>query len=328
MANGEINEVIQVSEEQQEQYFSCEECFHSLSFSPEGLRHCMHIPPQFAPSIIPVNDSVLLNPDDIFKKKELIEQERKNGIISDYCKKCVNASKKFHNNQRFITRVRISHRTDCNASCDFCFNQFIERHFKPYKILPQLKQFKDFFEKGCEMFFGGGEPTIWDEFEDIINFAINENFTGIFIDSNGSVFSEKLAEAISLRKVQLVISTDTVDPVAFKKLKGLDFDVVINNIKKYLEYDIDKNQVMCKMIILPFVNDTEEQIAKWVDFHAALGLRQLALDIESIFFRGHRENIPQKYIYLLKYAEKLIIHKGLKCIRYGFVQQLIHDDKQ
>lgn len=318
-------EIIKTEYDSQE-YLSCEEGFHSLTFMPEGLRHCMHASPQFAPAVISVTDDELLSPDEIFKIKEKIEQERKNGIVSDFCKKCVMASKKCYNNERFINKIQISHSTDCNANCVFCYNQFIERQYKPYKILPQLEQFKEYFKNGCEMFFGGGEPTIWEEFEGIIDFALRENFMNISIATNGSVFSEKLAEAIRLGKAQVSVTTDVADKETFEKLKGLDFDVVIENLKKYLACDKDKKSVICKMIILPFVNDSEEQIEKWINFHADLGVKRFAFDIESIYFMGNREYINPKFKQLLKFASNSIAKKGLECFYYSFAAQMQYDD--
>ncbi len=312
---------------QQKEYFSCEECFHSLTFMPEGLRHCMHAAPQYAPAVISVTDDKLLSPDEIFRLKEEIEQDRMNGVISDFCKKCVMASKKCHNNERFINKIQISHLTDCNADCAFCYNQFIERHFKPYKILPQLEQFKDYFKNGCQMLFGGGEPTIWDEFEDIIDFALREEFLNISIATNGSVFSEKLAEAIRAGKAQVAVTTDVADKETFEKLKGLDFDVVIENLKKYLACDKNKKLVTCKMIILPFVNDSEVEIEKWINFHADLGIKKFAFDIESIYFLGNREHINPKYKQLLQFASNCIAKKGLECIYYSFAEQMKYDDR-
>ena len=309
------------------EYLSCEDFSHSLCFTPEGLRHCMYVQAQFAPPVIPVSDSFLLNPDFVFECKEEIETKRMNGNISDYCKNCFMSCKKIHKNQRFISKIQISHKLDCNADCDFCYNQFVERKYTPYKILPQIKQFKGYYKNGCELFFGGGEPTIWDEFEDIIDFALQEDFTNISISSNGSVFSEKLAEAIKARKVQLVISTDIADSELFEKIKGLDFNTVVDNIKKYLACD-KYNQITCKMVILPFVNDSEERIEQWVNFHSDLGVKRLALDIEANYFLGNRGYISPKFKHLLQFAEDKIAEKGLECNLYSFAQQMKHDNSK
>ena len=319
--------VLQEESPDEKPYFSCEEFAHTLVFSPEGLRHCLHPGPQFSPAVIPISDEALLNPDKVFEFKEVFEEERRKGIISDFCKKCIMAKNAVHSRKRYINKVQIAHKLDCNADCSFCYNHFSERRFKPYKILPQLEQFKEYFKNGCEMLFLGGEATIWDEFEDIIDFALREDFYCITLSSNGSVFSEKLAEGIRNKKVQLIISTDVAEENAFRKLKKLDWNVVADNIKKYLECDVDNMCVSCKMNLIPFVNDTEEQIEQWIQCHADLGVKKLALDIESLNFMSHREYFHPKYKHLLDYAEKSIKEKGLECVLHSLAEQLRYDNR-
>ncbi len=309
------------------EYLSCEEFLHTICFMPEGLRHCMYIIPDNAPPVIPIFADRAVNPEYVLECKHEIEQQRMDGNIQKDCKNCFRASKQIHNNQDYISKVLISHKKDCNAECVFCYNKFDEGvSYTPYPILPQLEKFKPYFKNGCEMHFGGGEPTIWDEFEDIVDFAIKEDFSGIFIASNGSKFSQKLADAIKLGRVQLVITTDTADERTFKNLKGLDFNTVTENLKKYLEYDATGSSIQNKYIILPNINDNEDSIKNWVEFNEEIGVKNLAIDIEAVFFSRNRENISKRLKNLVKYAENLIISKGLKCILYNFASQMKHDE--
>lgn len=311
------------------EYLSCEEFLHTICFMPEGLRHCMYILPENAPPVIPIFSDRAVNPEYVLECKHEIEEQRMNGIMQEDCKNCFRACKKVHDNQDYISKVLISHKKECNAECVFCYNKFDEGvYYNPYPILPQLEAFKPYFNNGCEMHFGGGEPTIWDEFDDIIDFAIKEDFSKIFIASNGTRFSQKLADAMKLGKVQLVITTDTADAMVFKNLKGISFEDVTENLKKYLEYDVTGTSIQNKFIILPNINDTEESISKWVEFNAELGVKNLAIDIEAVFFTRNRDNISSRLKNLVKFAEEKIKSKGLNCILYNFASQMRYDDKR
>lgn len=311
------------------EYLSCEDFLHTICFMPEGLRHCMYIIPENAPPVIPIFKDRPVNTDYVFECKHEIEEQRMKGQIQQDCKNCFRACKKVHDNQDFISKVLISHRIDCNADCTFCYNRFEKDvQYNPYPIMPQLEQFKPYFKNGCEMHFGGGEPTIWEEFDDMIEFAMNENFSKIFIASNGTRFSQKLADAIKAGKAQLVITTDTADSVVFKNLKGISFEEVTDNLKKYIEYDTTGTSIQNKYIIIPNVNDNEDSIKQWVDFNEQIGVKNLALDIEAIFFSKNRKNISSRLKKLVSYAEKLIQDRGLNCILYNFASQMRYDDKR
>jgi pyruvate-formate lyase-activating enzyme len=309
------------------EYFSCEEMLHTINFVPEGIRHCTYITPENAPPTIPVFLNRPVNTDYVLECKHEIEEQRMDGYIQDDCKNCFRACKKVFENQDYISKVIISHRKDCNAHCTFCYNNFDKQTKRTiYKIMPQLEEFKPYFKNGCEMHFGGGEPTIWDEFDDIIDFAIKEDFTGIFLATNGSVYSEKLADAIRHNKANIVFSTDTADAILFEQLKGLNFEQITENIKKYVECDLTGKAITNKYIIIPNINDSENSIRNWVDFNEKLGIKNLALDIEAIFFNTNRHNIDIKYKKLLDFAEQIIAEKGLTCNLYSFASQMKYDE--
>ncbi len=309
------------------EYISCEEFLHTISFMPEGLRHCMYQLPENAPPVIPIFSDKAINPEYVLECKSEIEKERMEGKITKDCKNCFCASKKVHDNRKYISKVLISHKKDCNGSCVFCYNRFDEGvTYSGYRIIPQLEAFKPYFKNGCEMHFGGGEPTIWDEFDEIINFAIEEDFSKIFIATNGSRFSEKLSEAIKIGKAQIVITTDTSDPVVYKNLKGLSLEEVTENIRKYLLYDKIGNSIQNKYIIIPNINDSEESIKNWIEYSVNLGIKNLAIDIEAIFFSRNREKISKRLKKLVQYAERTIEERGLNCILYNFAQQMKFDE--
>lgn len=309
-------------------YKSCEESLHTICFMPEGLRHCMYIIPENAPPVIPIFSNRPVNPEFVFDLKCEIEEMRMEGYIQSDCENCFRACVKDFDYENYINKVLISHKRDCNANCTFCYNKYDANiKYNPYKILPQLEQFKPYF-KDCEMHFGGGEPTIWDEFDDIIDFAIKEKFKKIFIATNGSVYSEKLAEAIKNGIAEPVFTTDTANADLFHTVKGLNFEEVTENIKKYLSFDTEKSAIHNKYIIIPNVNDNEDSIREWVEYNERLGIRNLAVDIEAIFFNENRGHIDEKYKNLVLFAENLILEKGIKCDLYSFASQMKYDDNK
>ncbi len=311
------------------EYLSCEEFLHTICFMPEGLRHCSFLNAEDAPPAISITEEHPINTDYVFECKHEIEEERIKGKISKNCKNCFKACKKVHNNQNYISKVLISHRTDCNADCTFCYNRYEkDTKYDLYQILPQLERFKPYFQNGCEMHFGGGEPTIWEEFDEMIDFALKENFSKIFIATNGTRFSQKLADAIKAEKAQVVITTDTANPLVFKNLKGISFEEVTDNLKKYITYDTTGNAIQNKYIIIPNVNDNEDSIIEWVNYNQQIGVKNLAIDIEACFFSRNRNKISPRLKNLVSFAESLIQERNMNCILYNFASQMRYDDKK
>ena len=113
----------------------------------------------------------------------------------------------------------------------------------------------------------------------------------------------------------------------FEKIKGLNFDEVTENIKRYLKFD-DKNVIKNKYIILPNLNDDETSILNWIEYNEKLGVKNLALDIEAIFFNENRKHIDEKYKKLLSFAKNTITSKGFICNLYSFASQMEYDNKQ
>ena len=309
-----------------EKYFGCEEFLHTLSFTPSGIRHCMCMFPENAPPPIEVSEEHIPTAEEIVNIKNTLENERRSGNLQYDCENCQNIRFSHHNNQSYINKILIAHKYDCNADCSFCYNKLSGEEQINYDIVPCLKNLKPLLKYGFELHFGGGEATCWKEFDDICNFALEEHANFITLSTNGLIFSQKLAELIGAEIAYVTFSTDTANKATYKKMKNADFDIVTENIKKYVSYDV-KTILRNKFIIIPEINDSEKEILDWIDYSVNLGIRSLALDIESSFFYKNRYQIPQKIKDLLNFAQNKIKERHCKLILYSFASQLLFDDE-
>ena len=108
-----------------------------------------------------------------------------------------------------------------------------------------------------------------------------------------------------------------------KEISENDLKKALSDLEKAIELD---NKFVDAMYYAAVVNDSEEEIEKWINFHADLGVKKFAFDIESIYFLGNREHINPKYKQLLQFASNCIAKKGLECIYYSFAEQMKYDD--
>ena len=80
--------------------------------------------------------------------------------------------------------------------------------------------------------------------------------------TNGFIFDERLASELQNNKTaSLNLSIDAGNSATWRKVKGLNnYEIVIENLKKYIDKCYDRNQITLKYILLPGVNDNYENI--------------------------------------------------------------------
>ena len=90
---------------------------------------------------------------------------------------------------------------------------------------------KNILRPGGEVAFGGGEPTIAPEFEDLIKLLTENGFTNMRIHSSGIKYSPAIAEAIKNGVLNIVISIDSGCEKTYKKIKNVNcYKKVIENM--------------------------------------------------------------------------------------------------
>ena len=108
----------------------------------------------------------------------------------------------------------IQHYTECNERCTYCCYAQENNFKKPqYNVL-------DFFEifrkagklKGNNWIdFSGGEPAMLKNFDEILNYLIDNNLGTVVVYSNAAIYSQSIYDALKENKIILL----------FKKIKKL-----------------------------------------------------------------------------------------------------------
>lgn len=126
----------------------------------------------------------------------------------------------------------------CNLNCVYCSdNDLRKRQGKKqalhYEVIERL--LSDLAEGGTKgiVLEGGGEPTLYPEFERIVKFAKGKGL-GIGLITNGTVS----LDAELLREFEWIrVSLDASTSKEYMELKGVDcFESVVNNITRYAKY--------------------------------------------------------------------------------------------
>lgn len=130
-----------------------------------------------------------------------------------------------------------------------------------------------------------GEITIHPYRERLM--AIMSNKNGMFA-TNGFIYREEIGKILHENPgAHLQISIDSGTAASWKKVKGVDnFGEVVENLRRYHKMCTHPGQIMIKYIILPGINDTEEDFTQLVGLMKELDAPNLQVSYN--FFAEHR----------------------------------------
>jgi uncharacterized radical SAM superfamily Fe-S cluster-containing enzyme len=228
------------------------------------------------------------NWEKIFEKKRGLRKIQSEGGVSDFCKGCIYQEEQEWYDGDFFYCLALNHYTVCNSRCIYCDcgNNDALRKEPYYDIAPVLKNMIDngFLKSvvGSFVTFGGGEPTLLRDFDKIISYLSEANFSNIRINTSGIKYSETIERGLTDGLLNIVISPDSGSPNIYKKIKRVDcFDNVWENIEQYLQKAKNKKDVNVKYIIIPGINDTEEDFLDFYNQLIKTGVVSVGLTVEQ-----------------------------------------------
>ncbi len=296
-------------------YLSCRYIEHGMDFEHTRLETCCFTCHSGGGHITLENEysGEPIDWNELFEKKRIYRQNHRNGILTPNCTGCVFLEEKEWDEEDYINYLQFNYWIACNSNCTYCYEVQHRKLFekiKPYNSVPVLKDMieKNILRPGGEIAFGGGEPTIAPEFEDIIKLLSSNNFKNIRIHSSGIKHSPAMEEAIKKGVLNVVISIDSGCEKTYKQIKRVNaYKKVLENMKRYALANQANNGLMTsKYIIIPNVNDNRKEIDLWINSVIDCGGKWLALDIEDVWYKTNRTTISSYYLDLVNY----VIDKG------------------
>lgn len=302
-------------------YLSCRYIEHGVDFEHRRLETCCFTCHTGGGGITLLQNykGEQIDWDSIFAKKREYRNKHREGNLSPQCLGCVFLEEKEWDQEDYINFLQFNHWVLCNSKCQYCYavqNREYYSKITPYNVVPVIKEMveKKILRPGGEVSFGGGEPTIYEDFEELINILLDNGFYNMRIHSSGIKYSPAIERAIKEGKLNVVVSIDSASPEVYKKIKNVDkYHQVLENLRKYA--DANKNGyglMTSKYIIIPNVNDNVEEIEKWIQQTISVGGKWLALDIEDVWYKNNRTTISEFYSYLVDYVIKRADELGMK----------------
>ena len=155
-----------------------------------------------------------------------------------------------------------------------------------YDIVPILKDLinKNLLSEDVVFDIAGGEPTMYYKFEEALNILIDADIKNIIINTNAIIYSEAITKAIAKGVAEVVVSIDAGTKDVHQKVKRVvSFERVLANFTKYCnaKQPQNSNSVCSKYIIVPHLNDSKEEIKKWMTFSKKMNATKLIINADD-----------------------------------------------
>ncbi len=284
-------------------YKSCQFVNHYLGFNDSRIVYCTlgNTAKNKQYAVLKENyNGEPIDWDELLDKIESDKQSHKNGKIIDSCKDCMMLREEDWDTicePRKFKYVLFSNWYACNSACSYCWKDgedfLIEdvdsKKIDPndtYDIIPIVKDLieKKLLAEDALVDFAGGEPTMYYKFYEALNMLIDANVKHFIINTNAINYSEGIERAVKEGVADLMISVDAGTKEIHQKVKRVvSFDRVLKNLARYCNalQPHNTNKVRSKYIIIPHVNDIEDEIIKWIYTAKEMHVSELVLNADD-----------------------------------------------
>lgn len=304
---------------------NCPYITNSIHFYCDHVRACSNNAQ--GPILIEDYKGEKINWIELINKRLELRQQFLNGNLHENCTNCYEIESFRQNNNELnvlIDRMYISHWLHCNCGCIYCvhkdetngeYNKKVKRS-KNYNLLPVLQDMikENALSKEATIYITGGEPTVLNEFDKILELLTSYINRPIHVFTSGIRFNKAIYNALKQGKCTVLTSIDAGSKETYQKIKRVHcFNDVKETIKKYASASPTAGEnITLKYILLKDLNDNIPEIEKWLFLAKELNVKNVQLDVEySNSCLNEQKNIPEHYYEMYNYLEKRTDELGL-----------------
>ena len=252
--------------------------------------------------------------DSVIKAKASLISKINNDDVDDPCTGCHSlVVSEFEQPQKQILINHISIETDttCNMRCVYCSPTYYggnKSNYDPIQLIEEMDK-KGFLDKSVVIFWGGGEPTIGEDFENRLNRLTKiVNIKSIRFFTNSTKNSKGISNWLKNGKAQITTSIDAGSEETFRKVRGINgIQRVLSNLENYKKL-IDNPQKITIKYIFNNYNYQNEDIKLFIENLVKYDLSSLPLQI-SIDFKIEKPTIEIYKAALNLYNQHIKISK-------------------
>ena len=261
-------------------------------------------------------------------KRELRKKYRENSC-PELCRNCVNTSYRDWDDDDYIDYLLLTPWVPCNSNCIYCQaprDKEVLENTKVYKVLPLIKDMikNNILKKDGTIDFAGGEPTIYREFEALLNEFIKNDFQKIIIHTNAIKKSNAIIKGLKKGVVRVLVSIDAGSKEIHEKVKQVkSYDKVWKNLKEYAKSQPTSSEhVKAKYIIVPGLNDSKDEIKLWLEKCKEINIKSVVLNLDFNWIMKNVDNDLTTIYNLMQYTQEEAKAMEMNCELYGQIFQV------
>ena len=298
---------------------TCSQINNTIVFNPQEILPCCVNGDGDIPRYAKLDEIKKGNVDYKVQKAKLVELIDSDKLYLCKCNSCSYIEEKENlpaNNKYNLIVLR--HWTACNCKCIYCNiknNQEIGKAlYNPAEIIKELYS-KDMIDKeNLVVHFQGGDIGVLKEFEEIVNVFEENGFERIDFCTNNIIYQPAVQKILSEGKGTLSLSLDCGSDKIYKKIKGVDkFNQYIENLGRYIQNTKNKDLIIVNYIIVHGVNDSRNEIKKFIELMDKTGVKQVGLRLDHNYMNNWvnspipidcPNNLDKIILYFFKLAKK------------------------
>lgn len=318
----------------------CEQINHHLTFYPDKMEGCCS---GFQGPIFLKNLSNDVEIDWEKIKKERLEfiARLENNDIPKGCIGCphLQEGSKPENEDFRYKKIILNHYTHCNCKCVYCTRMkyyprdFTETSRKPdyYHVLPIIKQIyalgdSEVNKKFMKVDFQGGDLSVLDEFEDVLQFLLDNGCNDLEFTTNNLIYQPMIEKCLAANRGFMISSLDCGSRETYLKLKKVDkFDTFVENIKRYQKAFNDKYRILLSYIVVKNINDNLEEAQKFLNLVMELDIKRIRFEIDYNDLLGYkgRFEVPKHYYKIFDLFENFAQENKLEFLYQPYTKEIM-----
>jgi organic radical activating enzyme len=243
---------------------------------------------------------------------------------TDPCRTCANLKPKKYRDVNFeylggeplTAGMNIQHYSECNQRCTYCTFTTSDNFVKSqYEILPYLEMFRKQGKlRGNNWIdFSGGEPSMLKNFDQILNYLLDNSLGTVVVYSNSMIFSQSIYNALKQNRIILTTSLDAGTATTYKNVRKMNgYSQVLRNL---IRYKNSGTRGLWLKYIVTDLNRTEDDL--WGFVTAMLALKPDKIQICPDFPYGAREISAETVDFAAKLFHILERVTGMKPTDYS-----------
>lgn len=294
---------------------SCSFLQKALIYDRSGImRFCWRNP---CPSIM---ESRELEATELLKLRNCLIEEIKNGKTPSHaaCLNCPQIGETYYPKEPMSWSVNYFCQSKCNYNCSYCtvssaraeqVREDAGRHTLG-EVISAFKEQKMLSDSYSVILSTAGEPLLHPKRQE---FYQAFDGTELVINTNGSIWDEKLFELMNREKVLLDVSLDAGTAETYAKIKNVGLkalDAVKKNLSAYAKAKV--GIVALKYLFVPGINDQQEDVDGFVQICEEVGAVFVIVAVDYF----SKENITEQTKNAIRSLGKKLSEKNILCVPY------------